>query len=286
MNDLIARTQAWISGDPDPETRKELEQLIATGDVDELTERMAGALEFGTAGLRGRVEGGSNRMNRAVVIRTTAGLAKYLNERGGDGPVFVGFDARLSSRTFMEDTVGVLAAADIDVVYFDDPVPTPVVAYAALQADARAAIVITASHNPPKDNGYKVYDGNGAQIIPPTDVDIAAAIATIGAANEVPRIENPFDSDLVLEVDGDVFNRYLADLAGVRTPAGSSANADLSVVYTPMHGVGGRYVVEALEHFGYTSVSPVAEQFPPTPRRSGRALTSSSPTTPTRIVWR
>ncbi|HSF84140.1 MAG TPA: phospho-sugar mutase [Acidimicrobiia bacterium] len=259
--DLAARTRAWIDGDPDPETRTELEQLLDDGNAEELAERMAGSLAFGTAGLRGRVEAGSNRMNRAVVIRTTAGLADYLLRRGGEGPVVVGFDARLSSRVFMEDTVGVLVAAGIPVRYFDEPVPTPIVAYAALAADARAAIVITASHNPPKDNGYKVYDANGAQIIPPVDRDIAAAIDNVGAASDVPLVDSPLSHSMVAPVDAAVFDRYLTDLAAARNidPAGKA----IRIVYSPMHGVGGRYVVSALAHFGYGNVSPVVEQFAP-----------------------
>lgn len=259
--DLAARTRSWIDADPDPGTRAELEAILAAGDAPELTERMAGTLQFGTAGIRGRVEAGSNRMNRAVVIRTTAGLADYLLRSGGEGPVVVGFDARLSSRQFMEDTVAVLAAAGLPVRYFDTPVPTPVVAYAALAADARAAIVITASHNPPKDNGYKVYDANGAQIVPPTDTHIAAAIEAVGAATDVPRVDDPFASPLVAPVGDEVFARYLDDLRTARTVDPSAK--ELVIVYTPMHGVGGRYVVEALAHFGYDKVSPVPEQFPP-----------------------
>ncbi len=258
---LADTTRTWIEGDPDPDTREELQRLLDAGDVDELAERMAGSLEFGTAGLRGRVEAGSNRMNRAVVIRTTAGLAEYLLRRGGDGPVVVGFDARLSSRQFMADTVGVLVAAGITVRYFTTPVPTPVVAYAALAADARAAIVITASHNPPYDNGYKVYDANGAQIVPPVDVEISAAIDEVGAAAGVPRVEDPLNASLASPVDGAVFERYLADLGAVRPV--DPATKDLRIVYTPMHGVGGSYVVEALAHFGYDAVSPVSEQFTP-----------------------
>ncbi len=259
--DLAEAARTWIDGDPDPDTRAELAALIAAGDEAELAERMAGSLAFGTAGLRGRVEAGSNRMNRAVVIRTTAGLADYLIRSGGDGPVVVGYDARLSSRAFMEDTVAVLAAAGLPVRYFDTPVPTPVVAYAALAADARAAIVITASHNPPYDNGYKVYDTNGAQIIPPVDVAIARAIDAVGAAAAVPRMGDALSSPSVAPVGEEVFRRYLADLANVRRV--DPARKDIGIVYTPMHGVGGRYVVEALRHFGYDRVSPVVEQFAP-----------------------
>ncbi len=148
--DLIARTRDWIAGDPDPDTRAELERLLDAGSMAELAERMAGTLQFGTAGLRGRVEGGSNRMNRAVVIRATRGIADYLRSRGEEpGTIVVGRDARLSSARLMEDTVGVLAAAGHMVRYFPDAAPTPIVAYAARRLGARMAIVVTASHNPP-----------------------------------------------------------------------------------------------------------------------------------------
>jgi phosphomannomutase len=260
MDDLLAAARSWIAGDPDPATRAELQALVDGGDTAELAERMAGTLEFGTAGIRGRVEAGSNRMNRAVVIRTTAGLASYLMQRGS-GLVVVGRDARLSSEAFMADTIGVLAAAGLPVRYVNHPIPTPVIAYTALLLEARAAIVITASHNPPQDNGYKVYDGNGAQIIPPVDTDVADAIAAVGPAAAVPRLEPPFDHHLVAEVDADIFARYLDDLGAARPT--TPEPGDLGITYTPMHGVGGRYVVEALDHFGYHKVAPVPEQFAP-----------------------
>ncbi|MGA9595210.1 MAG: phospho-sugar mutase [Acidimicrobiia bacterium] len=261
-SDLRARTEAWIAADPDSKTRAELTDLLAAGEVDELSERMAGSLEFGTAGLRGRVEAGSNRMNRAVVIRTTRGIAEYLLDRDPDSdrPVVVGRDARLSSNRFQKDTIGVLAAAGIVVRYFPDPVPTPVVAYAARRLGARAAIVITASHNPPLDNGYKVYDSNGVQIIPPTDSDIAARIAAAPDAVDVPRLAKKYREEVAHRVPEGIFARYLEDLAAIRVGAGGS---DLKIVYTPMHGVGGAYVTEALEFFGYDDVTPVPEQYEP-----------------------
>ena len=190
MTDLTTTTAAWIAGDPDPVTRSELQGILDSGDVEELTERMGATLQFGTAGLRGRVESGSNRMNRATVIRATKGLADYLVGSVGTkaGPVVVGRDARLSSAGFMDDTIAVLVAAGFEVRYFAEPVPTPLVAYASLHFGGVAAIVITASHNPPADNGYKVYAQNGAQIIPPMDTDIAAAIAAVGPASAVPRV--------------------------------------------------------------------------------------------------
>jgi phosphomannomutase len=262
---LISIAQQWVAQDPDPLTRAELQTLIDSNDIDELAERMAGSLQFGTAGLRGVVAAGSNRMNRAVVIRTTRGLADYLVERDGDSdaPVVVGADARLSSHTFLEDTVGVLAAAGIPVQFFEEPVPTPLVAYAARLVGARAAVVITASHNPPRDNGYKVYDRNGAQIIPPVDGEIAAAIDAVGGAAAVPRIEDATKgaSTLVGTVPEDTFGHYLGELDAIRTPP--LEGRDLAIVYTPMHGVGGKFVTVALQRAGYEQLLAVAEQYEP-----------------------
>lgn len=263
MTDLIQSAQEWIDGDPDPLTRAELSQVIASGDSDELAERMAGTLAFGTAGIRGVVEAGSNRMNRAMVIRTTAGLAKYLVARTdpGDRLVAIGRDARLSSLSFMEDTIGVLTAAGFDVRYFAEPTPTPLVAYAGLTLGACASIVITASHNPPRDNGYKVYAANGAQIVSPTDIEIADEIATIGPANSVPRSDDPLRDPKAAAIDAEMFEAYLRDVAAWLPDV--SGNRDLRIVYTAMHGVGGRFVTAALRRFGFANVKPVARQYEP-----------------------
>ena len=260
--DVRAAARSWIEGDPDPMARAELQMLLDDRSDDELAERMAGTLEFGTAGLRGRVEAGSNRMNRAVVIRTTRGLADYLlSSEGSPGPVVVGFDARPSSRQFMEDTVGVLAAAGIAVQYFDEPTPTPIIAYAGLRSDASASIVITASHNPPADNGYKVYAANGAQIVPPMDSGIAAAIGAVGPAVEVVRVADIYGHDLVTTLGPEVFAGYLTDIDNDRAPLPSMP--PLKIAYTPMHGVGGKFVVSALAHAGYVDVHPEVTQFDP-----------------------
>ena len=261
MTDLATATAEWIAGDPDPITRAELQGIVDSGDLDELTERMGATLQFGTAGLRGRVEAGSNRMNRATVIRATKGLADYLVATTGTeaGPVVVGRDARLSSATFMDDTIGVLVAAGLQVRYFADPTPTPLVAYAVLNLGAVAAVVITASHNPPADNGYKVYAQNGAQIIPPTDSDIAVAIAAVGHASEVRRAE--IVGAAAQPIGEDLFADYLFEVA--RSLPGTTGDRNISIVYTAMHGVGGKFVVAALDRFGFSRVHPVAAQFEP-----------------------
>ena len=262
MSDVITRAKSWIEGDPDPETRQELEELVAASAIEELAERMNGTLAFGTAGLRGRVEAGSNRMNRAVVIKTTRGIADYLLQRH-DGPpecpVVIGRDARLSSPQFMDDTIGVLVAAGIPVRFWEGDTPTPVVAYAGRVLNAVASIVITASHNPPYDNGYKVYDANAAQIVPPVDADIAAAIAAVGPANEVPRATD--FGELAAPVERATYTAYLDDVDDVR--ASRSGLSTLRIVYTPMHGVGWQSVRAALRKAGYEDLHPVPEQVEP-----------------------
>lgn len=264
-SELVRRARSWIDGDPDPDTREELKQLIETGDIDELEDRMAGTLQFGTAGLRGEVAAGPNRMNRAVVIRTTKGLADYLVRRHGgppSSPVIVGFDARPSSRRFAEDTAGVLAAAGIDVRYFPEMTPTPLVAFAAKHYGAAAAVVITASHNPPADNGYKVYAGNAAQIIPPMDVDIAVAIEAAGPADEIRRFEPAFDGEReeVTPIAGEVFDLYREEVEASRPQPQSSS---LEIVYTPLHGVGGEMIETLFSHAGHSGLVFVPEQAEP-----------------------
>ncbi len=264
-DELVEKARTWAAQDPDPETRAELEAIIERGDMDELSERMHAPLEFGTAGLRGIVGAGINRMNRAVIRRTTRGLADYLLTLpdARSLPVVVGYDGRTTSRQFAEDTVGVLAAAGLTVRFFDQPVPTPVVAYAARQLAAIAAIVITASHNPPEYNGYKVYAQNAAQIIPPEDGQIAERIEAVRAAKDVPLLEGAMQgrSDKVERVPDSLFDRYLMELDAIR-PKGPG-DPDFGIVYTPMHGVGWRFARQALSRAGYARVSVVPEQAQP-----------------------
>jgi len=263
MQELIERARSWIEADPDPDTRRELESIVAAGDIEELEARMGATLQFGTAGIRGEVGAGSGRMNRAVVIRTTAGLASYLAARGRTGlPVVLGYDARTSSRRFAADAAGVLVAAGFEVRYFERTAPTPLVAFAARDLGATAAVVVTASHNPPADNGYKVYDANGAQIVPPVDGEIAAAIAAVGPANRVPRADGALEGDVPGAVAlRDMEDRYLEAVARFRgrPPAGPSPR----IAYSAMHGVGGRLLVRVLRSAGHESVVAVPEQFEP-----------------------
>lgn len=262
---LAKLAQAWADGDPDPTTADEVRQLLAAGDWKELDERFGSALEFGTAGLRGVLGGGTNRMNRAVVRRTTLGLARYLKAQVPDVAtrgVVVGRDGRTLSPEFASDTAGVLAAEGIPAWVLPGVAPTPVTAFALKHLNAAAAVVVTASHNPPEYNGYKVYWGNGAQIIPPHDAGIARAIDAVQAAKDVrvlPEAEARAQG-LWKDVPGSVERAYLDAILALR-PTRQVGN--LSIVYTAMHGVGGRWVLQALKEAGFTRVHPVAEQQEP-----------------------
>ena len=202
-------------------------------------------------------------MNRAVVIRSTRGLADYLlsNTVGNPPCVVVGRDARPTSEAFMRDVIGVFLAAGLTVEYFPEPIPTPIVAYATLSRGAHAAVVITASHNPLSDNGYKVYGANGAQIIPPSDRYIAEAIAAVGPAIDVPRVEDFEEHERSRVLDDAVFDRYLGDMELTRVRP--VAVPSFKIAYTPLHGVGGKYVVAALAHAGYVDVHLAGAQFDP-----------------------
>jgi phosphomannomutase len=262
---VLDAARAWIAADPDAETRAELQAFVDAGNTTELSERMRAPLEFGTAGLRGVVGAGENRMNQAVVIRTSRGLADHLLARA-DGrtlPVVVGYDGRLTSRRFAEDTAGVLVAAGIPVRFFDQQVPTPMVAYAAKQLSAAAAVVVTASHNPPEYNGYKVYAANAAQIIPPEDAQISAKIAAVAAAKDVPCEAGVLEGKHPRgeRLPDSLFERYLAEVDAVRPAV--HRERSLGIAYTPMHGVGGRFAKRAFARAGYENVWVVAEQAEP-----------------------
>lgn len=253
--DLEARARAWAADDPDPVTRGELEALLDAGDAAALAERFGGTLEFGTAGLRGPLGAGPTRMNRVVVTRAAAGLAAYLDDTGAQGPVVIGYDARHNSEVFARDTAEVVAGTGRRALLLPRPLPTPVLAFAVTDLGAAAGVMVTASHNPPQDNGYKVYLGDGSQIVPPVDAEIASRIAAVGAVAEVPRGED------VEVLDDAVVDRYRRT-AGRLLGAGAR---DLSVVYTPLHGVGRDLVVAVMQDAGFAAPHVVAEQAEPDP---------------------
>src|SRR5690606_21395789 len=184
MSDLRAQAEDWLAQDPDPDTRAELRAILDAGDERALAARFGSRLEFGTAGLRGELGAGPNRMNRVTVMRAAAGLAARL-PRGGR--VIIGFDARHGSRRFADDTAAVLGGAGLRPVVSAEPVPPPVLAgFVRAPADVVAGVMVTASHNPPRDNGYKVYWADGSQIVPPLDAEISAAIDAVGRVDELP----------------------------------------------------------------------------------------------------
>lgn len=259
----------WADGDPDPVTREELVALASSADEGLLTDLVASGLTFGTAGLRGRVGPGPNRMNRAVVIRATRGLVDHLlatDSTAAARGVVVAFDARHDSERFARDVAAVVAAAGMVVHRFPTHQPTPIGAFAQKDLGAAACVVVTASHNPPDDNGYKVYVEGAAQIVPPTDVAIAAAIDAVGRAVDVPRVADALlDADPHVRVLGDeVVARYLAAIPSARPAPHPRAGATpLRIAYTPLHGVGRDVVVRALAEAGHTDVHVAPTQAEP-----------------------
>lgn len=258
---LRARVQAWRDDDPDAETAAELDRFLAAGDEPALRDRFDRHLGFGTAGLRGALGAGPNRMNRGVVRRAAAAIARWLDEEGVDGPVVVGRDARHRSAEFATDSAVVLAAAGREVVMAADPVPTPLLAFSVQALGAAAGIMVTASHNPPTDNGYKVFDRSGVQIVPPADRSIAAAMAAVEHASAIP-IAEPGDR-LISVLSPSVLDRYLDGVAGLRVTDLDLAR--LRVAYTPMHGVGRAALVAAFERCGLSPPTVVDEQAEPDP---------------------
>jgi phosphomannomutase len=276
----LTTVKAWIDDDPDPDTAAHLADLLdlageanqdettCTAATTELADRFAGFLEFGTAGLRGALGGGPNRMNRAVVIRTAAGLVRYLNDvLGADARprVVIGYDARYMSADFARDTAAVVTAAGGEALLMHRLLPTPLLAFAVRHLGADAGVMVTASHNPPQDNGYKVYlggrvvtdSGQGAQIVPPYDAEIASRIAEVTSVGSVPRAEAGWSM-----LDESLVDAYLA-AAGALAEPGSPR--DLRIVLTPLHGVGGEMVQRVLGDAGFTDLHVVPEQAAPDP---------------------
>jgi phosphomannomutase len=293
--ELRARVEAWIADDPDPVDRAELTTLLdhaleegsslgaypddadplsdefialmADGGAEQaelqLADRFAGRLTFGTAGLRGQIGAGPNRMNRAVVRAATSAVAGWLLEAAGQpGPrVVVGCDARHRSAEFTAEVARVLAAAGIGVSLLPQPCPTPLVAFAVRHLSAQAGIMITASHNPRTDNGYKLYLADGAQVVPPVDGEIEGRIAALGPLLGVPT--SPPDDPLITRLGEDVAEAYL-DAVTAGRPVRRRPE-QLRVVYTPMHGVAGPLLLRAVERAGFAKPHVVTVQAQPDP---------------------
>ena len=263
---LRTAAEQWLAEDPDPDTRAELQQLLDRGDEATLRDAFGARLEFGTAGLRGVIGPGPNRFNRSVVIRTTAGLAAYLLETVPDAKergVVIGYDGRRLSRESAVDAAAVLAGHGIAAKVFQELAPTPLTAFAVTHVGAAAGVMVTASHNPPEYNGYKVYWSNGAQIVPPDDKGISAAIDRIGPLGSVARMEEDEARRIGLwrDLGDEVITAYFA---AIRALSLSNAGREqLGIVYTPLHGVGGALASRAFREFGFRKVHVVEEQMKP-----------------------
>ncbi|MFJ2031495.1 phospho-sugar mutase [Streptosporangium sp. NPDC087985] len=255
-SDLVRLAHSWLAQDPDPETRAELAALLEGGDQEELRERFGAKLEFGTAGLRGELGAGPNRMNRVTVMRAAAGLARVL---GPGRHVVIGYDARHKSDVFAHDTAAVLTGAGLRASVLPRPLPTPVLAFAVRHLGADAGVTVTASHNPPRDNGYKVYWGDGSQIVPPVDAEISAAIDAVGQVSDLP-LGSPADPAWTTLGD-DMVAAYLKAVTAL--PIGDARG--LRVAYTPLHGVGGATLAGAFEAAGFEAPAAVEAQAVPDP---------------------
>ncbi|TGO06201.1 phospho-sugar mutase [Serinibacter arcticus] len=284
LQDALSRARAWVLDDPDEATAAEITALCHAAEQGDdaasadLIDRFAGTLQFGTAGLRGAIGGGSNRMNRAVVLRAAAGLTSYLTRtlaeqdggeaRGARPRVVIGYDARHYSSVFAHDTAAVVTAAGGEALLMPQEWPTPVLAFAVRHLGADAGVMVTASHNPAADNGYKVYlggrivtdAGQGAQIVPPYDAAIAAGIAAVKQVADIPRAAGGWTV-----LDDDVHAAYLAALAAGAAGVGHPGVGSLRVVTTAMHGVGGATLTSALVAAGVTDLHTVPEQAEPDP---------------------
>jgi phosphomannomutase len=257
---------SWTEQDPDPQTRQQVDDLLAAADSGdararaELVDAFSSRLQFGTAGLRGALGPGPNRMNRVVVGQAAAGLATYLLDHGlAGGKVIIGFDARYNSDVFARDTAEIISGADFQTMITPGPLPTPVVAFGIRHFGCVAGVVVTASHNPPQDNGYKVYLGDGSQIVPPADVEISSRIDEVAKHSlyDVPR------SQSYAVLGEELVTAYLARVASL---VPRNAPRDVRWVYTPLHGVGGSLVERAVEACGFPHAHVVAEQANPDPK--------------------
>jgi phosphomannomutase len=266
--ELLDRAQQWAAQDPDIHTRRELLTLVSAVTSKDATalatlrDSFDGRLQFGTAGLRGALGPGPNRMNRVVVMQAAAGLAAYVNAlptSGGSGrAIVIGYDARHNSDIFARDSAAVFSGAGISALVLPRALPTPVLAYAVRHLGCAAGVMVTASHNPPQDNGYKVYLGNGSQIVPPADTDISNHIERIAAL----ALNTIALGDEWLTLGDDVEDDYVGQVASLIS---SRAPRQARVVYTPMHGVGGRTFEQTARRAGFPAPIRVDLQFEPDP---------------------
>jgi len=266
IDDALRRSaERWMADDPDPDTRAELAALLVSlGGAADLADRFAQRLEFGTAGLRGVIGAGPNRMNVKVVREATAGLCAYLmatTENARQRGIAIGRDGRRMSPEFADEAAEIALGAGFRVMMFDRPTPTPVLGYVVKEWNAAAGIMITASHNPPEYNGYKVYWGNGAQIIPPHDRGIAKEIDQVAPAMKLPRLSPAAAGTKFIALGEPEIDRYHAAIQKlVVRPHGPR---DLTIAYTALHGVGDVPARRALSEAGFTRVRSAQAQAQP-----------------------
>ncbi|WP_443095098.1 phospho-sugar mutase [Rothia koreensis] len=276
--ELINEAMQWVEADPDPQTQRELLEMISHAETEEgeslLRERFSGRLQFGTAGLRAALGAGPMRMNRAVVAQAAYGVATYLKERAAKENwtstprAVIGYDARTKSDAFARDTAGIFTAAGLDAFLMPVPLPTPVLAWATRLLKADVGIMVTASHNPASDNGYKVYlggqavgeDARGAQIIPPIDTEIAEKIADAPSVDRIERADSGW-TVLPERLARDYEHEVTSLIPGI-----APASRSLAVVLTPMHGVGGEVMSFVLSRAGFDRLHVVPEQALPDPK--------------------
>ena len=253
--ELLDRARDWLSQDPDPVTRDELQRLIDADDTAELADRFGQRLQFGTAGLRGAVGAGPNRMNRVIVAQAASGLAAYLLEHEPEPSVVIGYDARHNSDVFARDTAEIMQGAGVAAHLLPGPLPTPVTAFAIRHLGCSAGVVVTASHNPPQDNGYKVFLADSSQIVPPADTDISAQIDAVGRVDEMPR------SDGYTRLGPEIAEAYVEAVAALP----HDGPRDIVAVYTPLHGVGRDTLVDVVRRTRFPDLHVVREQAEPDP---------------------
>jgi phosphomannomutase len=266
-SNLTSRVQSWIEQDPDAVTKSQLTELVNAAQTDqaallELQDAFSAPLEFGTAGLRGALGAGPNRMNRVTVLQAASGLAHYLVQQGFSGrKVVIGFDARYNSDVFADDTARVMSGAGLEPVIFSHVVPTPVLAFAIRHLGACAGVMVTASHNPPQDNGYKVYLGDGRQIVSPVDEQISKLIKTVADVREIVQGgPGTFVSDDVVETYTSLTSQLI--MSG---PITDAQRKSVTSVYTAMHGVGWKTLQSVFSASGFNEPNAVLEQRDPDP---------------------
>jgi phosphomannomutase len=258
LETLIQQARSWIGQDPDAETVAELEKLISESDEVGLLDRFGQRIGFGTAGLRGLLGAGPNRMNRVLVAQAAAGISKYLKENFDDPSVVIGYDARKNSDVFAKDSAQIFAGFGIRAFLFPELAATPLVAYAVRNLGTSAGVMVTASHNPPGDNGYKVYDFSGSQIISPMDAEIAKHIDEFARSGSVSALTR---SESFVEVPTSVRASYVQSVSGLLNK--HSERKSIKVVYSAMHGVGASFIQEIFKLSGLAEPAQVLSQQQP-----------------------